>query len=427
MNKILKDKPKVKRGNLISVVKETLKNKEKLLAFCKNKKTPFYLLDEKKLDQSLSEFKKAFKIIAKSYYFYTIKTNYHPFILKKVVEAGFGLDVSSVRELEFALKTKAKKVLFSGPGKKQTDFELVFKNYKKIIVNIDSFGELKKLGEMAQKKKIKIEAGIRISPVNQDWSKFGIKLDRLRDFFNEAKQYEFISLVGVQIHSSWNEDAAPYEKNIKALALYLKNNFSSEELKKIKFVDLGGGFLVKESEGYYPDSLPQGRLKMLINNYFNEKTVFEDDYFMAEALSCEAYAQKINQAIKQNLKPILSCDYFFEPGRIIANPCMQLVFRVVDVKDKSNIIVDGGIHMVGWERFEEEYFPVINLSNPSLTEKKINIFGSLCTPYDILGYFCYTEEIKENDLLIIPNQGAYTYSLAQNFIHSIPPVYVFNI
>ena len=51
------------------------------------------------------------------------------------------------------------------------------------------------------------------------------------------------------------------------------------------------------------------------------------------------------------------------------------------------------------------------------------LYGSLCTPEDIWSYYLYTaSDPKEGDIVLVPFQGAYTYTLAQEFIKEIPPV-----
>jgi diaminopimelate decarboxylase len=50
------------------------------------------------------------------------------------------------------------------------------------------------------------------------------------------------------------------------------------------------------------------------------------------------------------------------------------------------------------------------------------VLGSLCTPHDVWGYSYFGEDIKTGDILLIPSQGAYTYSLHQNFIKPMATV-----
>ena len=89
-------------------------------------------------------------------------------------------------------------------------------------------------------------------------------------------------------------------------------------------------------------------------------------------------------------------------------------------KSSEVVITDGGTNAIGWERFETDYFPVINLSRPDVRERECLVAGSLCTPHDLWGYSYFGEDIQRGDILLIPNQGAYTYSLRQEFIKPLP-------
>jgi diaminopimelate decarboxylase len=57
-------------------------------------------------------------------------------------------------------------------------------------------------------------------------------------------------------------------------------------------------------------------------------------------------------------------------------------------------------------------------------EKPCNICGSLCTPHDLFGFSYFGEDLRIGDVLFIPCQGAYTYSLKQDFIKPTPKVVI---
>jgi diaminopimelate decarboxylase len=62
------------------------------------------------------------------------------------------------------------------------------------------------------------------------------------------------------------------------------------------------------------------------------------------------------------------------------------------------------------------------MSRPSLDERPCMIAGSLCTPHDIWGWSYFGEDIQPGDILLLPNQGAYTWSLRQEFIKPLAKV-----
>jgi len=109
-----------------------------------------------------------------------------------------------------------------------------------------------------------------------------------------------------------------------------------------------------------------------------------------------------------------------EPGRWLCHDAVHMLVKVVDKKAENIVITDGGTNMVGWDRFETDFFPVMNLTRPSTEEHECAVYGSLCTPHDIWGYSYFGEGIENGDMLLIPTQGAYTFSLRQEFIKSVP-------
>ncbi|MFA7308241.1 MAG: hypothetical protein WC026_16400 [Hyphomicrobium sp.] len=425
IEKVLNDKVSYKKGDLFHVVSSITKKNKAIKNLTNKNKTPFYVFDQQALDSSIDIFLKAFQNEISSFKaYYAIKINHHPLVVKRAVEKGMGLDVGSPREIDIAIKAGSRDIVYFSPGKTKNDLLYALKYADIITINIDSFNELEKLGTLTNRKKKKIKAGIRIHTDQYgDWKKYGIHINDLKSFFKKALEYQFIDLQGIHFHMSRNKDATFYANTIKELGTYLKNNFNSSELQKIKYVDFGGGFEVYESEGYYPYKTPQGSIIQTVNSYNGEKSTFDVPYYIRDAVKISDYAKKIGQAINLHLKPIINATYYSEPGRIICNEAMHIVLSVADVKNKNNVVLDGGVNMVGWQRFEHEYFPLINLSSPSKKETGCNMWGNLCTTWDIWGYYCYANRIREGDIIVVPNQGALTYSLAQNFIQPIPPVY----
>lgn len=417
---------KASRSTLLPMVKLILKKRNKFLKLAKKYPTPFYIIDQNQLESDIRSFKLAFsRYMPGCEYYYAMKINHHPQIIKTVIANGYYIDVSSSNEMIKALRLGAKKVIFSGPGK--TDEELkqaVLKN-KIVTVMIDNFSELERLAEISQKFNKNIITGIRIhTQAFGEWSKFGIRLGELKKFWQKAKKYPRVNLRGIQFHMSWHEDARPYQESIKELAGYLKSNFNKEELLHIKFIDFGGGFRPRFAEGYFPYHTPQGIIIKEIDKFFNQPSKFKDKYFISEAASVNDYAKGIAEAIDRYLKPLVNCRYFTEPGRIISNNAMHIILKVVDIKEQGRVVVDGGINMVGWEKYKSDYIPLINLTHPASKEIKCIFYGSLCLPDDLWGYYFYGSKVKAGDIILVPRQGCTTYSLAQNFIKPIPRVHI---
>ena len=419
-------------GDLKPVVEDILSKRKAILEVAGKVETPFFLLDTESLEKDITTFKQNFaKYSPACTSFYAIKCNDHPTILEAVARHGFGMDASSGRELLLAQKFGAKRILFSGPGKTQKELQLAVASAENVIINIDSWGELQKLGRMLQEQKTTMRAGVRVFlPAQETWSKFGIPLTELKKFWMSAKKYPNLKLCGIQFHTSWNKDPSAYVRNIAEIGTYLKQNFTAVMRQQVSFIDFGGGFFPDRTEGFYPwtahypNSWPAGKIIKMADAHFGVETKFEDKYYITRSAPIEQFAKKIAAAFKEHIEATIKCEYFTEPGRIIATRAQHIVVRITDCKAKNRVIADGGVNMVGWEYGENFYYPMVNLTHPADKEIPCTVFGPLCTPHDIWGYYVYAKKISDGDLIVIPNQGAYKAVLAQNFIKPIPPLHV---
>lgn len=346
--------------------------------------TPAYLFDGAGFRAALERFRGVFDSRLHGHRpFYAMKSNPHPLVVRAAVDAGFGLDASSGRELRQALATGAQ-IVFSGPAKSPQDHDLALLHADRVTVQVDSAGELRRLGEAVQRAGRPIAAGLRIS-AGGDWAKFGVPAERFRDL----QVPEGVRLRGLQFHLSWNRDPEPYRRMIELVAPLFDRG------GELEFLDVGGGYRPHRLEGEFPD------------------------FTVKPSVPLSAYADGIAAAVQ---RAGLRCAIWTEPGRIVSTFAMHLVMRVVDKKSDSLVIVDGGIHMVGWERYQAIVHPVVNLDRPSLDEQVVRLGGSLCDCEDTLGERVFGSGIEEGDRLLIPFQGAYSFTTAQNFIRDIPPV-----
>lgn len=413
---------------LSHIVDEILGKKASFLALAAAHQTPFYAFDELALREAAQTYRDAFeKSLPLSRHFYAVKVNHYPELLRILFAMGFGADVSSARELQLALAAGAKEIVFSGPGKTVSELTAAVSHHQQVIINIDSFGELKKLQAVAAADEKIIRAGVRVSfKEHGAWGKFGIPLSECNRFFAEASSCHNIDLIGIQFHISWNADAEPYEIAIKTLGNYLTHSFEKRFLSQIKFIDLGGGFRPYNAEGFYPEDTALGAAIQAACDAAGESPEFTAPYYITEALPISAYAEAIGTAVDTHLRPLLTCEFYTEPGRIICNNSLHVVLQVEDVKSDSCIIVNGGTNIVGFERFEFDYFPLINLNHPSSTEMAATVYGSLCMPQDYWGLYLFASQVEEGDIIIVPYQGALTYANMQDFIKGPVPVYALN-
>jgi diaminopimelate decarboxylase len=376
------------------VAQAVLERRDELLASIGS--TPAYLFDGSGFRAALDRFRSVFDARLHGHRsFFAMKSNPHPLVVRGAVDAGFGLDASSGRELRQALAATTNtgaRIVFSGPAKSREDHDLALLHADRVTVLVDSAGELRRLGEAVQTAGRPVNAGLRIS-AGGDWAKFGVPAER----FRALQVPEGVRLRGLQFHVSWNRDPEPYRRMIELVAPLIDqiDNQVDSQAGELTFLDVGGGYRPHRLEGEFPD------------------------FTVKPSVPLEAYADGVAAAVQ---RAGLRCAIWTEPGRILSTFAMHLVMRVVDKKSDSLVILDGGIHMVGWERYQAIVHPVVNLDRPSLDEQVVRLGGSLCDCEDTLGERVFGAGIEEGDRLLIPFQGAYSFTTAQNFIRDIPPV-----
>lgn len=375
-------------------------HRERYLEAVRTHGSPLYLFDQTVLADRIRRFRTAFEAhLPGSRLFYAMKSNPHPAILGTIVERGCGLDVSSGLELEIALAEGARDIIFSGPGKTDEELRLAIQHNDRVYILIDSFGELDRLIQLTDSAVQSVRVGVRLTTEDGGlWRKFGISADRLREFSTRVQGSQHVHLQGIQFHSSWNLTPDRQVAFIHHLDDVLSGLPSSIQ-QAMQFIDIGGG--------YWP---PPGEWLRSA----------EDGPVRQPAATIERFAQELAAALEHAVFPHVACSVWLEPGRWLCNDAMHIILTVVDRKAPDLVITDAGINAIGWERFEHDYFPVINLTRPDIGEQDCMVMGSLCTPHDIWGYgYCGTD-IQPGDVLLIPNQGAYTYSLRQEFIKRLP-------
>ncbi len=414
--------PELPGDNLRAFVKTYFDRRDRYLRILEDHRAPVYVLETSTLAAKARQFKTVFeKALDPVGFYYAVKSNNHPLVAKTLLAEHFGLDVSSGRELEMALELGAQDIIFSGPGKTHQELRLAAACSDRVVVLMDSFGELQRLETVAAELGRTVRCGVRLTVNAQGlWRKFGIGIEKLAGFWQAATQCPHVNLTGLQFHSSWNLSPQPQVDFIQILGAALMH-MPKEFQQTIRFIDIGGGYWPDQGEWLHPWATPRGRLLEALGA---PSETLEPHHCVA-SMPIEAYAEPLADAIKKHLLTVAPCRICLEPGRWICNDAMHLLLSVVDKKAPDLVITDAGTNAIGWERFESDYFPVLNLSRPALQERRCHILGSLCTPHDVWGYMYFGDGIEPGDRLMIPTQGAYTYSLRQNFIKPIPEVVVF--
>lgn len=413
--------PVLPHNELNAFVKGFLDRKTLFLKTAKQHGSPLWIIESSVFTGNANRFSRAFnRFFPDTAFYYAMKSNNHPGMSALALASGFGLDVSGEMEIKTALNLNARDIIFSGPGKTDAEIRLAVAHNRQITLLVDSFGELDRLNALCRKNPPKgpVNVGIRVNTDPQGlWRKFGIELKALPHFWEQVRQVPMIRFKGIQCHTSWNLSPDRQISCVRALGDTMET--MPEAFKQqIEFIDIGGGYWPEEGEW-----LRQGTVLASPENRPGEQPVVPLHY-RQPARPIEEFAHSLYTAFATCIFPRVNCRVCFEPGRWLCHSAMHLILTVVDKKAPDLVITDAGTNAIGWERFETDYFPVINLTRPSLSERSCNILGALCTPNDFWGDTYFGEGIEPGDLLMIPCQGAYTYSLGQSFIKALPRVVV---
>ena len=366
-------------------------------AIAKRYGTPTYCYSFKKFKENILNFKKSFKEISPLICF-AIKSNTNLNLIREIKQFGLGADVVSMGELMMALKAgiNPKKIVFSGVGKTSNEINYAI-NKKILLINAESENEIKEIERIAKSKKKQIQIGMRLNPntdaktLNQistgkKENKFGINEKKFLELIQYCKKSKNINLKCLSVHiGSQILDHRPYEKMLRVIDKVIKKaNYNFE------FIDLGGGMGISYEKNNKPLSY-----------------------------------KKYNLAIKKFLKKYDS-KIIFEPGRSIIGNTASLISRVIYVKKSGKkyfIILDTGMNDLIRPALYGAYHKILPSKKKNKKSNKIYEFvGPICESTDKFSSIKNFQELKENDLVVLHDVGAYGMSLSSNYNLRLKPI-----
>ena len=352
--------------------------------------TPIYCYSYKKLKINIIKFKNNFKSFNPLICF-SVKSNTNVNLLREIKKLGCGADVVSMGELMKALKAgfNPKKIVFSGVGK--TFEELNYAINKKIfLINAESKSEITEIEKIAKSKKRIIDIGIRLNPntdaktINQistgkKEDKFGLTEKIFFELVKYTKNSKYINLKCLSVHiGSQIVNNLPYEKMLKVIDRVIKKSNH-----KFEFIDLGGGMGIA----------------------YNNKT---------KKLNYKKYNISISKFLKNNNSKII-----FEPGRSIIGDTGVLISKIIYIKktkSKNFIILDSAMNDLMRPALYGSNHKIIPVIKKSVSSKKTYEFvGPICESTDKFLTSKNFQMLKEKDLIIICDVGAYGMSLSSNY------------
>ena len=352
--------------------------------------TPTYCYSYGKLKENINNFKKTFKSFSPLICF-AIKSNTNINLIREIRKFGFGADVVSIGELMTALKAgvNPKKIVFSGVGK--TSNEINYAIDKKILlINAESKSEINEIERIAKSKKKIVNIGIRLNPntdaktlkqisTGKKENKFGVNEKTFFNLVNYCKLSKNIDLKCLSVHiGSQILDHTPYEKMLKVVDKIIKKSNH-----KFEFIDLGGGMGISYKKN-------------------------------SKKLNYKKYSIAIKKFLKNHKSQII-----FEPGRSIVGNIGTLISKVIYIKEngkKDFIILDAAMNDLMRPALYGAYHRTLPVVKTNQTSKKTYEFvGPICESTDKFTTLKKFQKLKEKDLVIMCDVGAYGMSLSSNY------------
>lgn len=360
-------------------------------------KTPYYLYSMKIFSENIQSFlNEAQARFDKVKVCYALKANSHPTFIKELARLNIGADVVSIGELEFAIANgiKPKNIVFSGVGKTKEEI-IKAMDYQIYSFNVESFSELEFINLESKRRNIKTDIAIRLNPkvnslthqyisTGNKIHKFGILISEFSKNYkkNDPKYWSNINLKGLSIHiGSQLTNLEATSQGIRALCQCIEDLSLS-----LDFIDVGGGLGV--------------------------------DYYTSKEKLTIPSTQHYMDLIKKSLGHFArKHTIVFEPGRKIVANAGVLVTKVIREKESEGhnfLIIDAGMNDLMRPCLYQAKHQLLSFKQTD-NHKKYDIVGPICESSDSFLTNYEMSEVKEDDLLVIADTGAYGKSLSNTY------------
>ncbi|HSQ92846.1 MAG TPA: type III PLP-dependent enzyme [Methanoregula sp.] len=393
-------KKRKKKGTDNGVHHISRARKELLKELASEHGTPIFVIDHEKIRENYREFKTYLPSVQ---IYFAVKANSNPEIVRTLYEMGSSFDVASMPEFMIVYEN-----IRHMPAKERQDWiwdKIIYANTIKPIETLEALDQYKPLVTFDNAEEIKKirnhapHAGLvlRIRVPNTGSmvelsSKFGAHPGEAVDLIVAAFDCG-LEVEGLSFHVG--SQCTNFENYVTALQLSsdIINEVETRTGRKIRLLDIGGGFPVK----YHP-----------------------------EVKDFRILAKKLNTEIKRLFPKDM--EIIAEPGRfLVANTC-TLVAKVVGkaVRDGKTCyyINDGVYHTYSGQVFDHVNYPVLAFKEG---EKKISaVFGPTCDAFDTITLSAELPELEIGDLVYSENIGAYSHA-SSTYFNGFPPAKVVHI
>ena len=376
--------------------KKPFVTKEQVEEIVKKYPTPFHIYDEKGFMENARKVNEAFSWNKGFREYFAVKATPNPFIIKKLKEAGCGVDCSSATELMIADKLgfRNDEIMFSSNETPEGEFK--YCNELGGIINLD---DITMIDYMEKECGIPETVSCRFNPGgifevcngimdNPGDSKYGMTREQITEAFKILKS-KGVKNFGIHAFLASNTVTNEYYPMLAKTIFQLAVELEKETGADIKFINLSGGVGIP----YTPDQTP------------NDIMVI---------------GEGVHKVYDEILTPAGMGDVsiFTEMGRFMMGPYGALVTKAVHEKHiyKEYIGVDAcAVNLMRPAMYGAyHHITVLGKENEPCTET-YDVVGSLCENNDKFAIDRKLPKIEMGDYLYIHDTGAHGFAMGYNY------------
>lgn len=370
---------------------------DKLISIAHEFGTPVYIYNTDKITDQYLKLTSAFST-CNTKIFYACKSLTNINILKHLLSLGSCLDCVSINEVKLGLLAgfSPQQILYTPNC---VDFnEMLEAKELAVNINIDNISILEQFGTafgnsypvcIRLNPHIMAGGNFKISTGHID-SKFGISIHQLRHIERIVKSTN-LRVEGIHMHTGSEI------KDINVFLMGLEVMFGvAEHFPDLKYIDLGSGFKVSYQPG---------------DN--------ETDVNQLGGKVAEAFLKHENETGKK-------LEVWFEPGKYLVSQSGYFVVKANVIKQTPATVfvgVNSGFNHLIRPMMYDAYHHIENISNPSGTPRIYTVVGNICET-DTFAWDRTINEVREGDLLVMYNAGAYGFEMSSNFNSRLKPAEV---
>ncbi len=360
----------------------------KVADLCEKYGTPVYVYDTETI-------KDQYELLIKSFKGANIKIKYackaltNPNILRYIKSMGAGLDTVSIQEVQIGLAAgfEPGDIIYT-PNNVSLD-EIKQAVALGVHINIDNISILEQFGNHYGNKvpvcirlnpHILAGGNVKISTGHID-SKFGISIYQLRHV-ERVVASTGLNVQGIHMHTGSDIlDVGVFSRGAEMLF------DAAASFKDLQFLDFGSGFKIPYKPGDEGTNVME--LGKTLTKRFNE--------------FCKEYGRDL--------------ELWFEPGKFIVSESGYFFAKVNVIKQTTATVfvgIDTGLNHLIRPMFYDAYHHIINVSNPTGTERIYTVAGYICET-DTFAWDRKINEVREGDILAFYNAGAYGFTMASNY------------